>query len=379
MWRPLTSLCSVLVLVACAQAPDPQPMDEVRIRASTLLSEDASAASNDHAFTPATRGRTIRFPGDHASHPSFRQEWWYWTCVLWRDQAGEIPRGTPAEFGAQLVFFRRALKPEADPQGWRATQIYMNHFAMTHVEANLHRSTEVLSRQIPDLAEVQGEPFVIRMPGSLVRSLGKGFAPLEMRARAQDYSMDLELEATEPIVLQGEDGYSAKSKDAASHYYSLPRLKVRGEVGWDGSPVDVIGWAWLDREWSSRELPRGLVGWDWMALMLADGSELMLYQLVRDDGSKDPFNYAVYIDSSGTRRNFKSHEFVMVARKQVEFEGDTYATLWRISLDEIGDFYVEAAVENQYLDTTVRYWEGLVRVTDREGRHLGDGYLEMTR
>lgn len=29
--------------------------------------------------------------------------------------------------------------------------------------------------------------------------------------------------------------------------------------------------------------------------------------------------------------------------------------------------------------TTVRYWEGLMRVSNMSGEYLGDGYLEMTR
>ena len=35
----------------------------------------------------------------------------------------------------------------------------------------------------------------------------------------------------------------------------------------------------MDREWSTSALGAGQVGWDWFALQLSDGSELMYYQL----------------------------------------------------------------------------------------------------
>ena len=50
----------------------------------------------------------------------------------------------------------------------------------------------------------------------------------------------------------------------------------------------VEGSAWMDREWSTSSLGQGQVGWDWFALQLSDGSDLMLYQLRDADGTPDP-------------------------------------------------------------------------------------------
>ena len=38
---------------------------------------------------------------------------------------------------------------------------------------------------------------------------------------------------------------------------------------------------------------------------------------------------------------------------------------------------IEAAIDDQVMDTLVRYWEGLVRVRGRDG-DLGRGYMELT-
>ena len=48
--------------------------------------------------------------------------------------------------------------------------------------------------------------------------------------RGEDFQFDLTLQATQPPLLQGERGFSRKGPDprAASHYYSLPQLRVSG-------------------------------------------------------------------------------------------------------------------------------------------------------
>ncbi len=376
MWRLLTSISSLLLLCACAEAPETER--ETRLRASALLSEEPLAVGQQ-AFTVVSPETAVALPRDHAPHPTFRQEWWYWTLVLWPDDGLGVQREGPAQFGAQLVFFRRALAPLPDAEGWRSSQVYMSHFAVTHVDVDGHRAYESLSREVPGFAGFMGESFELILPGASVQSLGEEFLPLIIQAQGRDVSLKARLEQTEAEILQGKEGFSSKSENAASYYYSIPRLVVRGELGWDDAEIPVTGWAWLDREWSSRELPRGIVGWDWMALMLKDGSELMLYRLVRGDGSKDAFNYGVLRDASGRIRKFKSHEFNMLAERDVEFDGDTFVVEWKLVLEGLGEYLVEAAIDDQYLRTSVRYWEGLVRVRDLGGNYLGDGYLEMTR
>ncbi len=376
MWRRLTRLSSLLLLAGCAEPPSSEQFGG--LRAGAVLNESTSAMSGE-PFASASPDVAIELPRDHGPHPAFRQEWWYWTFVLWRGVEQVLPLNRPAEFGAQLVFFRRALSPQPDPEGWRSTQVYMSHFAVTNVADGAHRFDEALSRELPGLTYVQNEPFSLRLPGASVQSIGDSFSPLHLVAKSEDISVDLRLASTEAPILQGLEGYSAKSEQAASHYYSIPRMSVQGSLTWDERQVPVVGWAWLDREWSTQPLPQGLVGWDWMALMLKDGSELMLYQLVRESGERDAFNYAMHRDASGHMIRFKSHEFTMSPRREVEFDGDAYVVAWQVELDGLGAYLVEAAVDDQLMRTTVRYWEGLVRVSDLNGEYLGDGYLEMTR
>jgi predicted secreted hydrolase len=50
--------------------------------------------------------------------------------------------------------------------------------------------------------------------------------------------------------------------------------------------------------------------------------------------------------------------------------------VWRLAVPEEGlDLRVKAALDDQAMDTAVRYWEGAVDVT---GSHTGKGYLELS-
>ena len=125
---------------------------------------------------------------------------------------------------------------------------------------------------------VGGDPFV---------------ATVVARAQAAEtqqgvsFGLDLELQSTKPLALHGERGFSRKGNNpgAASYYYAATRLTARGEVVVDGQVVPVVGSAWFDREWSTSLLEDNVAGWDWFAIQLADGRDLMAFELRRVDGS----------------------------------------------------------------------------------------------
>ncbi len=112
-----------------------------------------------------------------------------------------------------------------------------------------------------------------------------------------DFAYDLELDATGPLVLQGDAGYSVKSAAGqASYYYSQPFYDVAGVLTLEGQAVPVTGKAWLDREWSSQPLAADQTGWDWFSLIFDDGARMMGFRL-RDSG--DGFTSATWIAADG--------------------------------------------------------------------------------
>src|SRR5690606_16962716 len=107
------------------------------------------------------------------------------------------------------------------------------------------------------------------------------------KAGGDDFALDLSFAQRQPVLAQGDGGFSRKGAQAAqaSYYYSLPQRQVTGSVRRGERRLKVSGTAWLDREWSSSLLDPRAVGWDWAGINLDDGGALMAYQ-VRDAAGK---------------------------------------------------------------------------------------------
>ena len=361
------SVAACASMLGCGGGPvegDANLGEELRV--GRMLSGDGDA----EGFAEAVQPRPFRFPEDHGAHPTFRSEWWYLTFAL--EGAGG------REFGVQFTLFRRALFAGGDPADpWRNGQAYLAHFALTDVEAGTHRHAERLARGHPELAgvEVADGRATAWLEGWRLVMAAEGWT---LRTTADGFAVDLAMRPEKGIVPQGDGGLSAKGPGEASHYYSAPRLRTEGHIEIDGERHPVTGWGWLDREWSTSALSPQQVGWDWFALMLDSGEDVMAFRLRRRDGARDPYDHGAWIDPAGTARHLAASDFKLtpIAHWQDE-QGRRWPTRWQLAVGE-RQLEIAAALNDQRMDTLLTYWEGLVRVTDPQGRDVGRGYMELT-
>ena len=126
----------------------------------------------------------------------------------------------------------------------------------------------------------------------------------KLRVRSREGLLTLSLSPAKPPVLHGESGISRKGPgpDEYSNYVSITRLNVSGTLERNGKSESLTGKAWFDHEWGPGGLPAGIGGWDWFALVLEDGSELMLYRMRQTDGQASPFSAGTFVPASGAPR-----------------------------------------------------------------------------
>lgn len=341
----------------------------------------ALGGGDDAGFLRATTPRPFAFPADHGAHDDFRTEWWYVT--------GNLFAADGRAFGVQLTFFRNALVAggAASPSRWRSHHVWMAHFALSDERRGTFRFSERFAREAVDLAGVTAAPFRVALEDWSLASMspsGSDFSPLALAARNGDFAAELTLETGKPPVLQGERGLSQKGPEPgnASYYYSLTRLATRGTVTVAGETVPVTGEAWLDREWSTSALGAELAGWDWFALQLDDGRELMFYRLRRKDGASDPWSRGSLVAADGSARSLQPAEVRLTPLSTWPSPtGAIYPAKWRIEVPgEALDLELAPRVANQELAVTVRYWEGAVKIAgSSHGRPIGGhGFVEMT-
>ena len=352
----------------------------VLVAVSTLLAQGEWKAADS--------GYRWSFPQDHWAHRSYRTEWWYFTGHL---EADEEPGRV---FGYQFTFFRVGLMPErpALDSNWSTQGLMMGHATITDIKEGQHYFSELLYREVPLLGEFRPHPDELiawtRGPTATdgrwtLQWNGQAF-DISMKDSWQELAMDLETRPTKALVLQGPNGYSKKGTGGASLYYSFTRLETAGTLEVGGRSWKVRGQSWMDKEFGSSQLGEGQVGWDWFSLQLADGRDLMLYVLRREDGSVD-FRNGTLIHADGTARYLQSAEWTVKSADSWESPatGAVYPSRWVIEVPEedldLAIVPLLADQENRSrLPGGVFYWEGAVAVKDSAGAVVGKGYVELT-
>ena len=373
--RASVLLAGALLATAGACGPPPESEANVLSLAATLGGGDTVG------YARALQPRSFVFPADHGPHPDFRTEWWYAT--------GHLQDASGRRFGYQFTLFRSALAPSAEEtaSAWATRQAYMGHFALTDVDSGTFYARERFARGAAGLAGAQTAPLRIWLEGwALAGGGSKDAFPMTIAAEDDSIAVDLMLEAGKGIVLNGDGGLSQKSGDPgnASYYYSLPRMPTIGSVRIGSETFQVSGDSWLDREWSTSVLGEGQIGWDWFALQLDDGRDLMAYRIRQADGLPAPQSEGVLIDleAGTTRLSFGEQLQVEDVGTWVSPDGVAeYPARWIVRLPEHGlELRVEPLVEDQELRLAFRYWEGAVRVSGSgpDGPISGRGYVELT-
>ncbi len=322
------------------------------------------------------------FPDDHAAHPSFRQEWWYFT--------GNLITSEEDLFGYQLTFFRFSNPPhELDIESnWQTHSTWMAHLALTDVEGNQFLYAEDFSRGAIGLAGSQSAPFKVWVNDWSVTEIGEPCdhcISARVQANTKDFAINFEILSEALPVLQGESGFSAKSHDGeiASYYYSYPSLRTKGTVRLKDKIRRVTGTSWMDREWSSAILAKGQSGWDWFALHLNETTQLMVFQVRDSEGQ--PYRTAHLMSATQDNQYIDSKYLTMepTAWWTSQATGANYPIKWRlVSQFPEAEFTIEVApqLKNQEIDLAFRYYEGAVFVSGslKGNKIKGQGYMELT-
>jgi predicted secreted hydrolase len=327
----------------------------VRLLLTALLSLSTLAATRSE----------IRFPRDHGSHPQAAVEWWYYTGHL-RDGAGR-------EYGYQLTFFR-------------VGQLHLAHFGFSDAGRKRFSWEEKTHLELPGVAgAAQGHLQAFNEDWSASERDGTHL----VRVSGAGVELELSLRPSKPPVLHGEGGLSRKGAGEReySRYVSITRLATKGTLLREGRREALSGSSWFDHEWGPGVLPSEAAGWDWFALQLDDGSELMLYRMRRKDGSATRFSAGTYVPRRADPRPIAWREVRLQATGSWTSPRSRarYPSGWKIS---VGALRLELALEPLLADqelvtaasTGVTYWEGACRITGtKEGRPVqGKAYVELT-
>jgi predicted secreted hydrolase len=309
---------------------------------------------------------SFSFPRDHGAHPGDPVEWWYWTGHL-SDRAGRA-------YGFQLTFFR-------------VRELHLAHFGWTDAARGRFLYEEKMHLGLPGIAAAAEGKLDVSNEDWTAREGAGGAHVLVATGRAGE--LTLKLTPVKPPVLQGESGLSRKGPGPReySRYVSITRLAAKGTLTRGSKSEPLSGTAWFDHEWGPGVLPKDAAGWDWFALQLDDGSELMLYRMRRADGTATPFSSGTFVPAHGAAMPVRWSDVRLTETRswQSPRTKARYPAGWRIAVASAGlDVSIEPLVADQELETPgstgVTYWEGACAVKGTRGgkRVSGRAYVELT-
>ncbi len=366
-------LILLVFLTSCAPATSPS----AQVQIPTVGS---SSATVPPGFAEADGTRPLTFPWDFGAHEDFRTEWWYYTGNL------QTPEGR--HFGFELTIFRVGLLPPMAPlptdSQWYSHSLYFAHFTISDIASGHFYAFERYSRPGPGLAGAQGNPYHVWLEDwNITQNASRGY---HLQATQAQVALDLTLTDEMGVVLQGQNGYSRKGENItnASYYYSQPRLRADGFVVVNGDRYPVSGLAWNDHEFSSSELDKNQIGWDWFSLQFEEGPALMLFQLRQRDGKISSSSSGTFISRPGVSQPLQKSDFeitVLDTWRSPHTQG-MYPAAWKIQLKN-PDCQLETRpwlADQELHFPAVTYWEGAVRFegTCNGTPARGNGYIELT-
>lgn len=378
----ISALLLVSILSGCA---DQQEKEDPQTTINpSFLSAQGQKASPDYP---------INLPTDHQAHPAFDIEWWYLTANL-VDEMNQ-------PYAFQWTLFRFTNPNQTGP--WHDGQTFMAH-------TSLHTPTQHWFEErfaaggvgnakvglVPsavnnsELAFTGGPTLTLAMDdwrwqasnadGSLfpatLRASVTQTADTQLKTAASRVDMTFELIPSGPFVLQGDEGYSVKSREGkhASHYYSLPFIDISGTLETVYGIKKLSGKAWYDHEWTSTLLDTSTAGWDWMSLHFDNGDKLMAFSMRLND--QQDYHTGTYISADGTAFTLLPEDISLEIIQYTEVDSRSLPLHWQVSIaNKSIDIRVTATIATAYNRSIFGYYEGPVII---EGTHSGVGFLELT-
>ncbi|MBI4236396.1 MAG: hypothetical protein HY688_03455, partial [Chloroflexi bacterium] len=305
--------------------------------------------------------RPVRFPDDEAPHANLL-EWWYYNGHL-EDERGQ-------KYGFHFVIF------QGRPTG--GAPAYIANVGITDLTRALHQQGAKTSVE----PQPQGpQSFAFRLGSWELRGDPKAHL---VRAETPDYALDLALTPLKPPALHGGQGW-LNGPTGWTYYYSWPRMEAQGTLTVSGQARRVHGTAWMDHQWGDFTVPGWPAGWQWFALQLADGTDLMLTEA--RDGSGTTVLYGTLVEPDGRTAPLGTADGLsleVLRRWQSPHTGADYPAGWRLRVASRDlEFTMLPAVPDQEITLiwppTAIYWEGAVTVAGRRGGAPleGQAYVEL--
>ena len=334
-----------------ATAPPPAPSTT----ATTAAASEAPPTAERTAALPP-----LNLPADDAPHGS-GMEWWYYSGILDAAQ----PAGNRYAFHV-AVFVANSLVKHT-----------VTHVALTDLKSGQRYSRQARTGGVPAKRSANGFDFY--QDGWQVSGSGPQHL---LKASFDGVELNLNLDDDQSVVAHRAAGSQTPGlldfgESGISYYYSRPRMSTKGEIRIGTQTAQQVqGAVWFDHQWGEFDVTR--LGWNWLALHLSDGSDVMVYQLFDREGRN--ITTTGTLTRAGNSRPLAAGEVALTPlRRWVSPRSKiNYPVEWNLRLPS-GEHIVRPFFDDNEFDASASsaniYWEGPVKV---RGSTQGEGFMELS-
>ena len=291
----------------------------------------------------------VSLPADDAIHQE-PVEWWYWT--------GHLTGPDGQRFGFEQTFFAVQMG-----------ELYVNtsgHYALTDID---NQTFDFNITYVDGVPAATVDSFDLTDGEGWARG-GDGHETLH-GVIGDSIGWDLELNAHESPILQHGDGYHDYDVGGYTYYYSRQRIEVGGKLHLADGDLPVVGTAWFDHQWGNL-IAAADAGWDWFAIQLDDGREIMLF-LTR--GGTDVIGGTLRETDCTTREiDPAALQITPTGAWTSEVTGCSYPHGWNIQLGDLSLDVTPLVADQELHNDFKTYWEGASSVS---GDAVGRAYVEL--
>jgi len=301
----------------------------------------------------------VHFPEDEGAHPEMLTEWWYGNFALTDSKGGE--------YGAMVTY--------GNPGGIRILSI--SDLEAKHFYHEVSFSTPDYARGILDLRWGSNDRWFRTNPDSLSYRLD---------SYGTEIVINLDLNSEKPPLLVGGEGL-IKWPFGSSYYYSLTRLRVKGQIKVSGEAIDVEGIGWMDHQWMNFVPAMVERSYEWLSVQLDNDTEVVLWQVINPDESIESRHLTMMLSD-----NSVYHTQDLALEKTDTWvspeTGREYGIQWRVR-EETHDLdlvikarYPEQEIQmSEALGFTHALWEGRTTALGHLASKAvsGTGYAELIR
>ncbi len=341
----------MIVLVVCTACPKPLSVNDVyHAQADTLV--------------------------DEAVHFKNSLEWWYLTGHLEDTVSGH-------EYGIEYVFFHFNPRDKSDYMMGNVAisdpqqNVFKYDYKIVKLDSLLAPTLPLNLKlnQGPQLWSLEGQHGYYSFGAQMKRNPGYGVA-LTTRPRSGAW------------LHGGGTGYQHYGKYAEAGYYSYPELTAEGTLWIDGDARGVRGSLWYDRQWNCIGVYQKEVAWDWMAIQLEGGQELMVFKLYHRKDQKVVYGGS-YRDASGQSITLNQQDLSIQELTYWKSPKSkvNYPVSWSVQVPSLDlSLKVQARFPEQELSlkfaalVSLHYWEGMSSVSGflQDRPVNGQAYVEIT-